>query len=150
MRSKLRPILLIEDNDVDADLATRAFQRAKIGNPLVRARDGVDALDYLFGSGKYAAREMHDLPVFALLDLKIPKIGGLDVLKTIRADERTRHLPVIILTSSGEEKDRLDAYDRFANSYVVKPLDYDQFVAATLQLSLYWTELNAPPPLLEA
>ena len=150
MRSKLRPILLIEDNDVDADLATRAFQRAKIDNPLVRARDGVDALDYLFGSGKYAAREMHDLPVFALLDLKIPKIGGLDVLKTIRADERTRHLPVIILTSSGEEKDRLDAYDRFANSYVVKPLDYDQFVAATLQLSLYWTELNAPPPLLEA
>lgn len=150
MRSKLRPILLIEDNDVDADLATRAFQRAKIDNPLVRARDGVDALDYLFGSGKYAAREMHDLPVFALLDLKIPKIGGLDVLKTIRADERTRHLPVIILTSSGEEKDRLDAYNRFANSYVVKPLDYDQFVAATLQLSLYWTELNAPPPLLEA
>lgn len=150
MRSKLRPILLIEDNDVDADLATRAFQRAKIDNPLVRARDGVDALDYLFGSGKYAAREMHDLPVFALLDLKIPKIGGLDVLRTIRADERTRHLPVIILTSSGEEKDRLDAYNRFANSYVVKPLDYDQFVAATLQLSLYWTELNAPPPLLEA
>jgi CheY-like chemotaxis protein len=139
-------IFLVEDDDVDAELATRAFQRAKIENPLVRARDGLDALDYLFARGRYASRDARDLPAFALLDLNIPKISGLEVLKAIRADERTRHLPVIILTSSGEEKDRLSAYKHFANSYVVKPLDYDQFVAATLQLSLYWTELNAPPP----
>jgi two-component system response regulator len=145
-----RAILLIEDNDVDAELASRAFQRATITNPLFRARDGLDALDYLFGRGQYAARDARDLPVFALLDLNLPKISGLEVLKAIRADERTRHLPVIILTSSGEEKDRLSAYTHFANSYVIKPLDYDQFVAATLQLSLYWTELNAPAPLKEA
>jgi two-component system response regulator len=140
-------ILLVEDDDVDAELASRAFQRAKIENPLVRVRDGLDALDYLFARGKYASRDARDLPAFLLLDLNIPKISGLEVLKAIRADERTQHLPVIILTSSGEEKDRLSAYKHFANSYVIKPLDYDQFVAAALQLSLYWTELNAPPPL---
>jgi two-component system, response regulator len=141
-----RPIFLVEDSDADADLASRAFRRAKITNPLVRARDGVEALDYLFAQGKYAAREVHDLPAFALLDLNLPKMNGLEVLKAIRSDPRTRHLPVIILTSSGEEKDRLGAYDQFANSYVVKPLDYDEFVEATLQLTRYWTELNAPPP----
>ena len=139
-------ILLVEDDDVDAELASRAFQRAKIENPLVRVRDGLDALDYLFARGKYASRDARDLPAFLLLDLNIPKISGLEVLKAIRADERTQHLPVIILTSSGEEKDRLSAYKHFANSYVIKPLDYDQFVAAALQLSLYWTELNAPAP----
>jgi two-component system response regulator len=150
MMPQQRTIFLVEDDDIDAELAERAFRRAKIANPLVRARDGLDALDYLFARGKYAAREVRDLPVFALLDLNIPKISGLEVLKAIRADARTRHLPIIILTSSGEEKDRLGAYDHFANSYVIKPLDYDQFVAAALQLSLYWTELNAPPPLKEA
>jgi two-component system response regulator len=117
---------------------------------LVRVRDGIDALDYLFARGKYAARQVHDLPMFILLDLNIPKIGGLEVLAEIRGHPRTRHLPVIILTSSGEEKDRLSAYDHFANSYIIKPLDYDQFVAATLQLSLYWTVLNTPPPPLKA
>lgn len=145
-----RPILLVEDNDGDADLAARAFQQAKITSPLVRARDGVEALDYLFARGKYAARDVRDLPLFALIDLNIPKISGLAVLTAIREDERTKHLPVIILTSSNEEKDRLGAYDHFANSYVVKPLDYDQFVRAALQLSLYWTGLNAPAPLKEA
>ena len=143
-----RTILLVEDEDVDAQLASRAFQRAKVKNPLVRVRDGLDALDYLFARGKYAARDLHDLPVFVLLDLNIPKISGLKVLEAIREDERIRHLPVIILTSSGEERDRLGAYKHFANSYVIKPLDYDQFVAATLQLSLYWTELNEPAPLI--
>ena len=145
-----RTIFLVEDNDADAELASRAFQRANITNPRVRARDGLEALDFLFARGKYAARDARDLPVFTLLDLNIPKISGLEVLKQIRADARTRHLPVIILSSSSEERDRLDAYEHFANSYVVKPLDYDQFVAATLQLSRYWTELNAPPPMLEA
>jgi two-component system, response regulator len=144
-----RAVLLIEDEDADADLACRAFRDAGIPNPLVRVRHGVEALDYLFARAKYAGRDIHDLPVFILLDLNIPKISGLEVLAEIRADARTRRLPVIILTSSGEEKDRLSAYDRFANSYIIKPLDYDKFVEATLQLSLYWTKLNAPPPLLE-
>ena len=141
-----KTIFLVEDNDDEADLAVRAFQRAKINNPLVRARDGVDALNYLFGRGNYADRDVHDLPAVTLLDLNLPKIPGLEVLKAIRADERTRHIPVVVLTSSSEERDRLGAYDCFANSYVVKPVDYDQFVAAALQLSLYWTRLNTPPP----
>ena len=148
MRDTNRIILLVEDEDLDAELALRAFQQAKVTNALVRARDGVDALEYLFAHGKYAARDVHDLPMFVLLDLNVPKISGLKVLESIRADARTRHLPVIILTSSGEERDRLGAYNHFANSYVIKPLDYDQFVAAALQLSLYWTELNEPAPLI--
>ena len=141
-----RAILLVEDEDADAALASRAFSRAEVPNPLVRVHDGVEALDYLFARGKYAGRDVHDPPMFILLDLNIPKISGLEVLAEIRADARTKHLPVIILSSSGEEKDRLTAYDRFANSYIIKPLDYDKFVAATLQLSLYWSKLNAPPP----
>jgi two-component system response regulator len=143
-----RLILLVEDDDLDAELASRAFQRAKVTNALVRVRDGMEALDYLFARGKYAARDVDDVPVFVLLDLNIPKVSGLEVLKAIREDESIRHLPVIILTSSGEERDRLGAYKHFANSYVIKPLDYDQFVAAALQLSLYWTELNEPAPLM--
>ena len=148
MRNTNRTILLVEDDDLDAELASRAFQQAKDPNSLVRVRDGMEALDYVFARGKYAARDVHDLPVFILLDLNIPKISGLKVLAAIRADARTRHLPVIILTSSGEERDRLGAYNHFANSYVIKPLDYDQFVAAALQLSLYWTDLNEPAPLI--
>ncbi len=145
-----RMILIVEDDDVDAELATRAFQRGQITNSLVRVRDGLEALDYLFARGKYAARDAHDLPEFVLLDLNIPKISGFDVLKAIRADERTRHLPVIVLSSSGEERDLIRAYQHFANSYVIKPLDYDQFVTATRQLSLYWTELNEPAPLISS
>jgi two-component system response regulator len=141
-----REILLVEDDDAEAELTLIAFSRAEIPNPLVRVRDGVEALDYLFAQGKYASRDVHDPPMFILLDLNIPKMSGLEVLAEIRADARTKHLPVIILTSSGKEKDRLTAYDRFANSYIIKPLDYDRFVAATLQLSLYWSRLNAPPP----
>jgi two-component system response regulator len=139
-------ILLVEDNDDDAELAAMAFHRAKITNPLLRARDGVEALDYLFGRGKHAERDVSDLPAVTLLDLNLPKVSGLEVLKAIRADERTKHLPIVILTSSNEDKDRLGAYDHFANSYVLKPVDYDQFVASVLQLGLYWMVLNAPPP----
>jgi two-component system, response regulator len=146
MMNTNRVILLVEDDDLDAELASRAFQRAEVTNALVRVRDGMEALDYLFAHGKCAARDVHDLPVFVLLDLNLPKISGLKVLEAIRTDARTRHLPVIILTSSGEERDRLGAYNHFANSYVIKPLDYDQFVAAALQLSLYWTGLNEPAP----
>jgi two-component system, response regulator len=143
-----RMILLVEDDDLDAELASRAFQRAKVTNALVRVRDGMEALDYLFARGKYAARDVDDVPVFVLLDLNIPKLSGLEVLKAIREDVSIRHLPVIILTSSGEERDRLGAYNHFANSYVIKPLDYDQFVTAAEQLSLYWTALNEPAPLI--
>lgn len=139
-------IFLVEDNDDDAELTMRAFRRAKIANPLVRARDGVDALDYLFGRGDYATSAMSDLPVVVLLDLNLPKISGLQVLKAIRDDARTRHLPVVVLTSSNEDRDRLGAYDHFANSYVLKPVDYEKFVSAATQLSLYWTVLNRPPP----
>jgi two-component system, response regulator len=148
MMDTKRVILLIEDDDIDAELATRAFQRAEIKTPLVRTRDGLETLDYLFARGKYAARGPYDLPLFALLDLNIPKVSGLEVLKAIRADERTMHLPVIVLSSSGEERDRMGAYTQFANSYVIKPLDYDQFVSAAWQVSLYWAELNAPAPLM--
>jgi two-component system response regulator len=143
---KEQTILLVEDNDDDAELTVIAFQRAKITNPMVRARDGVEALDYLFGRGEHAGRDVSQLPAVALLDLKLPRVSGLEVLKVIREDERTRHLPIVILTSSNEDKDRLGAYDHFANSYVVKPVNYDQFVAAALQLGLYWMALNAPPP----
>jgi two-component system, response regulator len=141
-----RMILLVEDNDIDAELASRAFKQAKIKNPLVRVRDGVEALDFLLARGKYAPRDARHMPVFVLLDLNIPKLSGHRVLEAIRHDERTRHLLVVILTSSGEERDRLAAYNQFANSYVVKPLDFDKFVAAAHQMGLYWTELNAPAP----
>jgi two-component system response regulator len=146
MMAEEQNILLVEDNNDDAELTLRAFKRANVKNPLVRARDGEEALDYLFGRGTYAGRDVRDLPAVALLDINMPKISGLDVLKTIRADERTRHLPVVILTSSNEEKDRINAYTNFANSYVIKPVDYDQFVRAASQLGLYWLVLNAPPP----
>jgi two-component system response regulator len=141
-----RKILLVEDNDDDAELAVIAFRRAGITNPLIRASDGVDALDYLFGRNKYSERDVGDSPVVTLLDLNLPKLSGLEVLKAMRADERTKHLPVVILTSSNEERDRMNAYDNFANSYVVKPVDFGQFVNAASQLSLYWTVLHAPAP----
>lgn len=145
-----KTIFLVEDNDDDAELALRAFQHAKVSATFVRARDGLDALDYLFGRGPYAGRDVLDLPVVTLLDLNIPKISGLEVLRLIRADERTRYLPVVILSSSNEDRDLLGAYEHFANSYVLKPVDYDKFLVAALQLSAYWTVLNAPPPRVEA
>lgn len=135
------PILLVEDNDDDADLTTMAFREAKISNPLVRVRDGVEALERL-----KADAESSSLPVVVLLDLKLPRIGGIDVLKSIRANEATRHLPVVILTSSDEDSDRLLAYSHHANSYVRKPVDYDAFVTASRRLGLYWTVTNMPPP----
>jgi two-component system, response regulator len=143
---KEQTILLVEDNNDDAELTVRAFNRAKVKNPLVRARDGLEALDYLFGRGAYAGRDVRDLPAVTLLDINMPKMSGIDVLKAIRADERTKHLPVVIFTSSNEDRDRLNAYTHFANSYVIKPVDYDQFVTAASQLGLYWLVLNTPPP----
>jgi len=137
------PILLIEDNDDDADLAEMAFREAKISNPIVRARDGVEAIALLHGNG---AGSPTPLPVVVLLDLKLPKVGGIEVLKSIRASDATKHLPVVVLTSSDEDRDRIEAYAHFANSYVRKPVDYDAFVAASRELGLYWTVTNVPPP----
>jgi two-component system response regulator len=143
-------ILLVEDNDDDAELTLRAFQRAKVPNPMVRARDGQDALDYLFARGEHAQRDARDVPAVVLLDINMPKISGLEVLQAIRANERTKHIPVVMLTSSNEDKDRLRAYDHWANSYVLKPVDYERFVEAAAQLGLYWIVLNALPPRTDA
>jgi two-component system response regulator len=143
-------ILVVEDNDDDAELTVMAFREAKIGNPVVRVEDGVQALDYLFCRGDHAGRDAGELPSVVLLDLKLPRLSGLEVLAALRADERTRRLPVVVLTSSNEERDRLAAYDHHANSYVRKPVDYDQFVTAARQLGLYWMVLNQQPPALSA
>jgi len=139
-------ILLVEDNDDDAELTLMAFKAARISNSVVRVRDGVEALDYLFGRRSYAGRDLNDLPGVVLLDLNLPRLGGLDVLAAIRAGDHIKHLPVVVLTSSDEEEDRLAAYSRYANSYVRKPVDYDQFAAAARDLGLYWLVLNRPLP----
>jgi two-component system response regulator len=146
MRVREQTIFLVEDSDDDAELALMAFSRANLVNPIVRVRDGVEALDYLFARGKHAERNVSELPAVVLLDLNLPKLNGLEVLQAIRADERTKSLPVVILTSSNEDRDRLRAYEHFANGYVLKPVDYDQFVAAALQLGLYWRVVNITQP----
>ena len=138
-------ILLVEDNSSDEQLTLRALRKNNILNKVVVVRDGAEALDYLFGSGS-AGHEGKDLPKVVLLDLNLPKIGGLEVLRRIRADERTKLLPVVILTSSKEDKDLLAGYSVGANSYVVKPVDFNQFAEAVKQLGLYWLVLNQRPP----
>jgi two-component system response regulator len=140
-------ILIVEDNPDDEALTIRALKKNNIGNRLVVVRDGVEALDFLFCTGAYSDRDPHDLPQTILLDLKLPKVDGLEVLKRIRADERTRLLPVVILTSSKEEQDLLQSYRNGANSYVRKPVDFNEFLAAARQLGLYWLVLNEAPPL---
>ena len=144
-----RVILLVEDNPDDEALTLRALKKNNITNEVVVARDGAEALDYLFGTGQYAGREQAPPPQITLLDLKLPKVDGLEVLRRLRADERTRLLPVVILTSSNEEQDRLKGYGLGANSYVRKPVDFDQFMEAVRQLGLYWLLLNETPPVLE-
>jgi two-component system response regulator len=139
-------ILLVEDNPDDEALTLRAFGKNKIKNEVVVARDGAEALDYLFATGIHDGRDVMDLPQVVLLDLKLPKVDGLEVLRRIRADERTRLLPVVILTSSKEERDVIEGYRLGANSYVHKPVNFDEFVDAARQLGLYWLLLNEPPP----
>lgn len=141
-----KSILLVEDNPDDAALTVHALETNNIGNRLVLARDGVEALDYLFCTGPYAGRDPDDHPSVVLLDLKLPKIDGLEVLRRIRAAESTRLQPVVILTSSNEEEDRIKGYALGANSYVRKPVDFDDFVRAAGQLGLYWLLLNQTPP----
>jgi two-component system response regulator len=139
-------ILLIEDNPSDVDLTRRALEKGHIANQMVVARDGKEALDYLWGEGAWAGRDVTDLPAVTLLDLKLPKLPGLEVLRRVRADARTRRLPVVILTSSKEEQDLTTGYDLGANSYIRKPVDFEQFTQAIGQLGLYWLVWNERPP----
>jgi two-component system response regulator len=141
-----KTILLIEDNPDDEALTLRALKRNNILNEVVVARDGVEALDYLFGTGSHAGRDTAQLPEMVLLDLKLPKIDGLDVLRRIRSEPRTRRLAVVILTSSNEERDIISSYDLGANSYIRKPVDFNQFMDAVRQLGIYWLVLNVSPP----
>jgi two-component system response regulator len=138
-------ILLIEDSTHDAELAIRALQKNNLVNNLVHLKNGAEALDYIFAEGKYADRNILNLPKMILLDLKMPKIGGIEVLKRLKSDERTKRIPVVILTSSKEDPDINICYDLGANSYIVKPVEFDDFVKAVSNLGLYWMILNQPP-----
>lgn len=141
-----RPILLIEDNPDDEALTLRALQKNNIKNDVVIARDGVEALDYLFGTGSHAGRDTRLMPHVILLDLKLPKVSGFEVLKALRSDSRTKLLPVVILTSSNEERDRIEGYGLGANSYVRKPVEFGSFIEAVRHLGLYWLILNESAP----
>jgi two-component system response regulator len=144
--NRSRTILLVEDNPDDVLLTLRAFERSRVVNEIVVARDGAEALDYLFARGAHASRDPTVMPEVVLLDLKLPKVDGLEVLRRMRADDKTRRLPVVVLTSSNEEKDVITSYDLGANSFVRKPVDFDEFVEAARLLGLYWLILNEPLP----
>ncbi len=142
-----KTILLVEDNPDDEILTIRALKKSNILNEVMVVRDGVEALDYLFGTGPYAGKDSNPLPQLILLDLKLPKVNGLEVLERVRTHERTRLLPVVILTTSDQERDLVDSYRLGANSYIRKPVDFNQFVEAVKQLGLYWLVLNESPPI---
>jgi CheY-like chemotaxis protein len=141
-----KTILLVEDDPSDIDLTKRALEKGHILNALVVATDGQEALDYLFGTGAYVGRDTSDFPRLTLLDLKLPKMSGLEVLRRIRKETITRRMPVVILTSSGEEQDMAAGYDLGVNSYIRKPVDFERFVQSVAQLGLYWLVLNEEPP----
>ena len=142
---KHKVILLVEDNPVDEELTIRAFERNNIKNTIVVAHDGVEALDYMFGTGKHENRNTDEKPQLVLLDLKLPKVDGLEVLKKIRESDSTKHTPVVVLTSSKEQRDIVQAYDLGTNAYVQKPIDFNEFVSAVQQLGLFWLILNEYP-----
>jgi len=144
---KNKVILLVEDNPSDVKLTKRALEQNQIANKLIVAEDGREALDYLLGLGQYAGRDVRDFPAVVLLDLKLPRIDGLEVLKEIRANEHTMLIPVVILTSSDQEKDLIASYKLGANSYIRKPVDFHQFAEAVRNLGMYWLLLNEPPPI---
>jgi len=141
-----RTILLVEDNPDDEELTRKALKEANIANEIVVVGTGIEALDYLFGTGAYADRDLSRLPQLILLDLKLPKLSGLQVLERLRADPRTNLIPVVILTTSSEEEDVIASYQLGANSYVRKPVDFDQFTDAIRHVGLYWLLINQPPP----
>ncbi len=144
-RMNNKTILLVEDNPDDVKLTLRALAKSRIANDVVVARDGVEALDYLLGMGQFEGRDTSIMPQVVLLDLKMPRMDGIEVLRRIRSEEKTRLLPVVILTTSNEDKDRIDSYSLCANSYIRKPVDFNQFADAVQQLGLYWLVLNEPP-----
>jgi len=143
---KNNTILVVEDNPRDEALTLRALKKNNVANDVVVARDGVEALDYLFGTGSYAGRDVSEIPEIVLLDLKLPKMDGLQVLAKLRADRRTRFIPVVVFTSSSEQEDMIKSYDLGANSYVRKPVDFEQFSEATKQLGMYWLLLSESAP----
>ena len=143
---KPKIILLVEDNPSDVELTQRALAKSRIANQLVVAEDGQEALEYLFATGKHTGQDVSNLPALVLLDLQLPRLGGLEVLRQIRADPRTSRLPVVILTTSKEEQDVAQSYDLGANSYIRKPVDFTQFAQAVEHLGLYWLVLNEPAP----
>jgi two-component system, response regulator len=146
MSQESSPILLVEDNPDDEALTLRAFKKNNILNQIIVCRDGAEAVDFLFCEGKFADRAEQPLPQLILLDLKLPKLDGTEVLRRIRANERTRYLPVVVLTSSKEDRDVIDSYQLGANSYVRKPVDFTEFLQAVRTLGLFWLVLNVPPP----
>lgn len=139
-----RPILLVEDNPDDEALTLRAFAKNKIRNPVVVARDGVEAIEYLLGAGPHGGRDKSEMPALVLLDLKLPRMDGLEVLRRVRADEHTALLPVVVLTTSRETQDIQEAYRLGANSYIRKPVNFDAFIKAVEQIGAYWLSLNEP------
>jgi two-component system response regulator len=141
-----KTILLVEDNPNDEELTLRALRKANIANEVAIARDGQEALDFLFGTGKYAGRVLPTMPAVVLLDLKLPKLDGIDVLQRIRADPRTKLVPVVVLTSSSEDEDMVRSYQSGANSYVRKPIEFSAFANAVTQLGMYWVLVNQSPP----
>jgi two-component system response regulator len=138
-------ILLVEDNPNDAELAIRALKAHNLANKLIWVKDGVEALDFIFAQGQYADRLIEDVPKLVLLDLKLPRVNGLEVLEKIKSDKRTRTVPIVVLTSSSEERDIVTSYNLGVNSYILKPVDFDKFIDAVKEVGLYWLLLNKPP-----
>lgn len=138
-------VLLVEDNETDAELTMRALKRKNLANNLVWVKDGEEALEFIFATGRYSEREMQELPKLILLDLRMPKVDGMEVLRVLKADERTNRIPVVVLTSSKEDKDIVESYNLGVNSYVSKPVEFDEFTEAVSTLGLYWMLLNKSP-----